>query len=353
MVVARGRGVLPVLLPPSTPRGYGDRVAAGPAVRPARARARDAGGTRLPSICPDASPGPARRGVAAAFDLPPRSSPSASPTALWALSVAAAGSGDRPAPPLCGLERIRRLRGAAELASRSRSSRPEPPSSRNSVVEPPALETGTPWLAVRAYDGRFATVGPLIVPESCVSNVSFSAVPRTSEYGDRPKEIEQAPLSATADAALEAVVGALAAHLVLRWVAGHDTTLPGILYAVERGPRSRSASTPSCGPAVRRAQTSSARRPPPLARGRSGVTVAELASCLERAVSPYAGSSARSTSACTRRPTPPASGSRARSVEHGPARAVARPSVGIGGAASLAARPPPRVGEALERYSAT
>jgi bacteriocin biosynthesis cyclodehydratase domain-containing protein len=100
-----------------------------------------------------------------------------------------------------------------------------------------ALERGTPWLPVRGYDGRFATVGPLIVPgESCCFECVLLRRAANVEYGEHLLEVEDAPLAATADAALDAVVVALAAHLVLRSVAGRDTTLPGILYAVESRP---------------------------------------------------------------------------------------------------------------------
>jgi bacteriocin biosynthesis cyclodehydratase domain-containing protein len=100
-----------------------------------------------------------------------------------------------------------------------------------------ANDAGTRWLAVRAYDGRLAAVGPLIVPgESCCYECVLLRRAANVEYGDLLTEIEAAPLAAGADAALETIVAGLAAHFALRWVAGHDVTLPGVLFAVEARP---------------------------------------------------------------------------------------------------------------------
>ena len=155
------RKFLPVLLPLlDGTRGYDDLVLRlGPAVRPALDRALEtlaAHGLLVDG--PDASPEAraAAHAVAAAFDLPP----SVVAERLADGVVGVVGSSPVGAEiarllRLCGLERVRRLRrrsrarvsiavvapGAAELEElRSWNRR--------------ALETGTPWLAVRAYDGR-------------------------------------------------------------------------------------------------------------------------------------------------------------------------------------------------------
>lgn len=238
------RTFLPVLLPLlDGTRGYEDLVVRlGRAVRPALDRALEtlaAHGLLVdgPDVSPEARP--SAHAVAAAFDLPP---------SVVAERLAAGVVGVVGQSPLgveiarllrlCGLERIRSLRqrsrarvsiavvapGAAELEGlRSWNRR--------------ALRTGTPWLAVRAYDGRFASVGPLIVPgESCCFECVLLRRAANLVHGYDLDEIERAPLAARADAAVEAVVAALAAHLVLRSVAGRDTTLPGILYTVEARP---------------------------------------------------------------------------------------------------------------------
>ena len=123
-----------------------------------------------------------------------------------------------------------------------------------------ALDRGLNWLPVRPYDGSVATVGPLVVPgESPCYECLLLRLAANVEYGDDLAEIDAVPVSARSDAALEALVAALAAHLALRWVAGRDTTLPGVLHVVEGRPALRWAEHPvlrvprchACSPADR------------------------------------------------------------------------------------------------------
>lgn len=108
-----------------------------------------------------------------------------------------------------------------------------------------ALDEGVDWLPVRPYDGSIATVGPLVVPgESPCYECLLLRLAANVEYGPDLAEIDAAPVAARADAALETLVAALAAHLVLRWVAGRDTTLPGTLHVVEGRPALRWAEHP-------------------------------------------------------------------------------------------------------------
>ena len=103
-----------------------------------------------------------------------------------------------------------------------------------------ALVAGTRWLLVRAYDGRCASVGPLVVPgESCCYQCLLLRRAANAEWGDDMAMVEEAPLAACADPGLDALVVALAAHLAIRWVAGGDTSLPGVLFAVEERPLPR------------------------------------------------------------------------------------------------------------------
>jgi bacteriocin biosynthesis cyclodehydratase domain-containing protein len=100
-----------------------------------------------------------------------------------------------------------------------------------------ALAAGTRWLPVRPFDGRLAAVGPLVIPgESCCYECLLLRRAANLEYGDDLTQIEGALLAATSDPAFEALVVALAAHVALRWIAGHDRTVPGVLYAVELQP---------------------------------------------------------------------------------------------------------------------
>jgi bacteriocin biosynthesis cyclodehydratase domain-containing protein len=90
---------------------------------------------------------------------------------------------------------------------------------------------------VRPFDGRVAGVGPLVIPgESCCYECLLLRRAANLEYGSDLFSIEAVPLRATADPAFEALVVALAAHVVLRWIAGQDRTVPGVLYAAEAQP---------------------------------------------------------------------------------------------------------------------
>jgi len=100
-----------------------------------------------------------------------------------------------------------------------------------------ALDRKIRWLAVRPYDGRLASVGPLVVPgESCCYECVLLRRGANVEYGGDLADIEAAPVAATADAGADAFVIALAAHLVVRWIGGRDTTVPGVLHVVETQP---------------------------------------------------------------------------------------------------------------------
>ena len=100
-----------------------------------------------------------------------------------------------------------------------------------------ANERGARWLLVSPYDGRFAGIGPLVVPgESCCHECVVRRRSSNSEYGEHFRALDAAPLAAKADPAFQALVGALAAHLALRWIGGRDTTLPGVLFAVSARP---------------------------------------------------------------------------------------------------------------------
>jgi bacteriocin biosynthesis cyclodehydratase domain-containing protein len=100
-----------------------------------------------------------------------------------------------------------------------------------------ANESGTRWLPVLPYDGRFAAIGPLVVPgESCCYECFLRRRGTNLEYGEHLRDIERAPIAARADPAFESFAAALAAHLALRWIGGQDSALPGVLYAVEARP---------------------------------------------------------------------------------------------------------------------
>jgi bacteriocin biosynthesis cyclodehydratase domain-containing protein len=182
---------------------------------------------------------PAANAVAAAFDL----DPSVAAERLRAGSVGVAGSSPSGTEVaellrLCGLGRVRRIRPRRRapvdlLVVAAAADEVDLLDAWNRA----AHDAGTRWLAVRAYDGRFASVGPLVVPgESACHECVLLRRASNLEYGDDLRELEDVPLAAQADAAFDALVAALAAHVALRWIAGHDTTLPGVLYAVAARP---------------------------------------------------------------------------------------------------------------------
>jgi bacteriocin biosynthesis cyclodehydratase domain-containing protein len=93
------------------------------------------------------------------------------------------------------------------------------------------------WLPVRPFDGRMAAVGPLLVAgESCCYECVLRRRAANVDYGDDLADVEAAPAAATADAGVDAITAGLATHIVLRWIVGRDTTLAGVMFAVEAQP---------------------------------------------------------------------------------------------------------------------
>ena len=100
-----------------------------------------------------------------------------------------------------------------------------------------ALEHGCPYLLVRPWDGRTASVGPLVLPgQTCCYECVLLRRGANSGYADELADVEAAPLAAPPDPALGAIAAALAAHLVVRWLVGRNATVPGVLYTVETRP---------------------------------------------------------------------------------------------------------------------
>ncbi|HEY3184419.1 MAG TPA: TOMM precursor leader peptide-binding protein [Gaiellaceae bacterium] len=123
-----------------------------------------------------------------------------------------------------------------------------------------ALERGMTWLPVRPWDGRCAFVGPLVVPgESCCYECTLLRRAANVDWGGDLVDVDSAPVAATADAAVEASVAGIAAHLALRWLVARDTTIPGVVHAVEVRPALaltthhvlRVPRCPACSPAER------------------------------------------------------------------------------------------------------
>ena len=128
-----------------------------------------------------------------------------------------------------------------------------------------ALRSGARWLLLRPYDGRFASVGPIVVPgQTCCYECLLLRRAANSGYSAELAEVEAAPFAAPRDAGVDAFAAALAAHLAVRYVAGSDTTLPGVLHTLETRPALRLEEhavlrVPRCG-----ACSAAARAAPPL-----------------------------------------------------------------------------------------
>lgn len=247
VVVLEGAAVR-VLLPALLPLLDGTRTLAelagrlGPAVRPAIESALALlGSYDLLVEGPDTAveQRPAVHAVAAAYGLTPlQAAERLAAARVGVVGSAPAGAEVARLLHAAGISDVRRLswRGGREVDLAVVTP------ARDEVDAVPAwnllaLERSIRWLAVRPFDGVVAMVGPLVVPgESSCHECLLRRLAANVEYGPDLAEIEAAPVAATPDAPLAALVAALAAHLVVRWIGGRDTTLPGVLHAVEARP---------------------------------------------------------------------------------------------------------------------
>jgi bacteriocin biosynthesis cyclodehydratase domain-containing protein len=238
------RTLLPALLPLlDGTRGCEELVAQlGVAVRPAVELALETLAAHgLLAEGPDVSSGlrAVSHGIASAFAL----APAVAAERLTAASVEIVGS----SPAGAEIARLLRVSGVGAVSD----GRWNAISQADFVVVAPAAdevdeldswnvaanEHGWCWLPVLPYDGRFAAIGPLVVPgESSCYECLLRRRAANLEYGAHLHEIERAPTAARADPAFDALVAAFAAHLALRWLGGRDGSLPGVLYAVESRP---------------------------------------------------------------------------------------------------------------------
>jgi bacteriocin biosynthesis cyclodehydratase domain-containing protein len=182
--------------------------------------------------------------LAAAFDVSPR----VAAERLRAGSVGVIGSG----PAAAEIARLLHLAGVRHVSSRSWARAAEVDLA---VVAPAVDEVDglLPW-------NSLALAGPLVVPgESCCYECTLLRRAANVDWGEDLVDVESAPVAATADAAVEAAVAAVAAHLALRWLVARDTTIPGVVHAVEVRPALaltthhvlRVPRCPACSPAER------------------------------------------------------------------------------------------------------
>jgi bacteriocin biosynthesis cyclodehydratase domain-containing protein len=100
-----------------------------------------------------------------------------------------------------------------------------------------ALAAATPWLQVLPFDGRYAAVGPLYLPDDTCCHECFRL--RRAANLDAAGELallEDVPARSPSAPVVEALTGALAAQLALGWLVHGDHYAPAAFYALELVP---------------------------------------------------------------------------------------------------------------------
>ena len=97
-----------------------------------------------------------------------------------------------------------------------------------------ALDEDIVWLPAGDYDGGTATVGPLVIPRETACHECL-VLRRHSTSGCAPELAGLRPSrrACLLPAVLDALVLAVTAHVVVRWLAVHDPGLPGSVTAIE------------------------------------------------------------------------------------------------------------------------
>lgn len=105
---------------------------------------------------------------------------------------------------------------------------------RNALV----LEQGAPWLPFGCFDGTSAVVGPLVVPGETACYRCF-VLRRDASSGCTSEliSLRAAPVRAGTAPTLVALVAAVAAEWIVRWVGLGDPGLPGTIAMVTPAPR--------------------------------------------------------------------------------------------------------------------
>jgi bacteriocin biosynthesis cyclodehydratase domain-containing protein len=100
-----------------------------------------------------------------------------------------------------------------------------------------ALDAGTVWLQVLPFDGRYAAVGPLYLPDDTACFECFRLRRLANlEAGEELDVLEASPAAYPAAPALQALVAGLAAIVALRWLVVRDQYVPAAFYSIELEP---------------------------------------------------------------------------------------------------------------------
>ena len=99
-----------------------------------------------------------------------------------------------------------------------------------------ALRERVTWLQSLPPNGRFATVGPLVIPgETSCRRCFLLRRAANVEFGSELEQLEREPATYPVPAPLVAVLAGLTAFVALRWVLGGDRILAGAFYGLELG----------------------------------------------------------------------------------------------------------------------
>jgi bacteriocin biosynthesis cyclodehydratase domain-containing protein len=99
------------------------------------------------------------------------------------------------------------------------------------------LDAGQAWVPVLPFDGRYASIGPLCVPDEtcCYECLRLRRIAHLGA-GDELALLEAAPAAYPALPALQTLVAGIASLVALEWLVLRDHYAPSAFYAVELVP---------------------------------------------------------------------------------------------------------------------
>jgi bacteriocin biosynthesis cyclodehydratase domain-containing protein len=97
-----------------------------------------------------------------------------------------------------------------------------------------ALAVGQAWLQVLPFDGRYAAVGPLYLPDETCCYECFRLRRRANlDAGDELAVLDTVPATYPAAPAVQALVGGIATILALEWLVLRGHHVPSAFYGIE------------------------------------------------------------------------------------------------------------------------